>query len=1062
MNIIETVCYSKGDHDKLLEQTISDLLKDYRFEIIPLFWKKLELQKSNLAIIIEEGYSALEISDFLRKHRFAYLLLIVKDKFKAFKDYSNIFANVRFIELSELENRITIKRFFEEILLNELNKLQKNMALMKHVTDSIVLFDKNLNVKFMNDPFMNTFDITTGKTINLETLFTQNSANPAIVKMLKDFAINKRESLFEPLLEVNSGKERIKFKINLIDYSLNSPISDLHALILIPIMSLNTGNRLLVEKFRETSFLNSLSESFERPQITVSAMFEELIGIIPDFFETEFKIIADIEYSGKKYNRFISLPFSVKKFYPIIVFGQLKGQLILGIFDSEFSDKFHKVISQYNDLFDKVLSKLSRTIEHKILQNNLVKTLGFQKTLYEISYNLSTTSKPEDEISNFLPQFSHLLGTKFIIVSFWDETDNRIRNSHFQGDEKFKSVHNFIKENDQAVYSLKNVLMEEGYVHFSTKEKNNLITDSSLLQTFKSSKVSYDIYALISGTNFLGFVCFAGLEQSLSWSSNFAPNLRIFLTIFSDALEREKNNIQIAEQYLFLKNLLNTVPVPVIYTNKDEEIIGTNSSAQFFFNRGTDHLLGKTIMAFKKSLAPDNFSEVDDIFQKGEYSLIINNDRKEVIVSKSDYYDSANIRLGTVYSFLDISDLKNAQQEVLLSHIENEKLLNSISSYLISVDENFNIIYSNKSARKFLETSKTIKGQNVFGNFRNLNLNKTIIDNIIRCLNEKQEIYLPSVEIETSNKVLYFDVIITFYRAYHYEKNAVLLSMTDISERIELERKLMQSQKLESIGQLAAGIAHEINTPSQYVTDNLNFLKDSFVDIKGIIDFCERTITEHTNINEETKLGFSELKNEIDLEFLMEEIPEAIRQSIEGSGRITTIVRAMKDFSHPGVEDRSMINLNNAVQSTITICRNEWKYHAEMITDFADELPHVNCNVGEINQVVLNMIVNATHSIIDANKKFNREKGLLEIKTFAKDDYAIITVKDNGLEIPEKNRNKIFDPFFTTKEIGKGTGQGLSIAYSVIVDKHKGRLHFDTKIDEGTTFFIELPFNQEE
>ncbi len=282
----------------------------------------------------------------------------------------------------------------------------------------------------------------------------------------------------------------------------------------------------------------------------------------------------------------------------------------------------------------------------------------------------------------------------------------------------------------------------------------------------------------------------------------------------------------------------------------------------------------------------------------------------------------------------------------------------------------------------------------------------------------------------------------------------------DISDRLFLEYELVQAQKLESIGHLAAGIAHEINTPIQFVGDNVRFLSDSFSDIGRLLEQsqsllaaakmggCSETLIERCEV----------ATRKSDLEYLLVEIPKAIAQTTEGVDRVATIVRAMKEFSHPGSKEKTVVDLNKAIQSTVTIARNEWKYVADLQTDLDPSLPPVPCLVGEFNQVVLNMIVNATHAIADVVKGTGG-KGTITIGTSRVGDFVEVRIADSGMGIPESIRHKIFDPFFTTKEAGRGTGQGLAIARSVVVDKHGGTITVDSKVGKGTTFLIRLPLN---
>jgi signal transduction histidine kinase len=192
------------------------------------------------------------------------------------------------------------------------------------------------------------------------------------------------------------------------------------------------------------------------------------------------------------------------------------------------------------------------------------------------------------------------------------------------------------------------------------------------------------------------------------------------------------------------------------------------------------------------------------------------------------------------------------------------------------------------------------------------------------------------------------------------------------------------------------------------------------------------------------------------MDYLRQEVPLAITQLEEGVANVARIVRAMKEFSHPGPVEKSAVNINRALDSTILVCRNEWKYVAEVKSDFDPQLPPVPCVAGEMNQVFLNLIVNAAHAIA-ASVRDNGRKGLITVSTRRNGDWAEIRVQDTGTGIAEEIRPRVFDPFFTTKEVGKGTGQGLSIAHAVVVQKHHGAIDFESFMGTGTTFLVRLP-----
>jgi signal transduction histidine kinase len=295
----------------------------------------------------------------------------------------------------------------------------------------------------------------------------------------------------------------------------------------------------------------------------------------------------------------------------------------------------------------------------------------------------------------------------------------------------------------------------------------------------------------------------------------------------------------------------------------------------------------------------------------------------------------------------------------------------------------------------------------------------------------------------------------------HQYSDTFVVMTADVTERRSLEVQVHQAQKMEAIGQLSAGIAHEINTPIQYVGDNLAFLSESWKSVTDLVEQHRSTIKtlRGTSLPEEQKNALEAAEHNADFDFLALEIPKAIRQALEGAQRVAKIVRAMKEFSHPGTSERAAVDINRAVETTVTVARNEWKYVAEVETNLDPNLRPAPCYAGELNQVILNLIVNAAHAIGDVVQ--SGQKGLITIQTVAKGDWAEIAVSDTGGGIPTEIRTRVFDPFFTTKEVGKGTGQGLALAHSVIVKKHGGKIWFETEVGRGTTFFIHLPMNSE-
>ena len=283
--------------------------------------------------------------------------------------------------------------------------------------------------------------------------------------------------------------------------------------------------------------------------------------------------------------------------------------------------------------------------------------------------------------------------------------------------------------------------------------------------------------------------------------------------------------------------------------------------------------------------------------------------------------------------------------------------------------------------------------------------------------------------------------------------------ITDVTDRKNLEDQLAHAKKMEAIGRLAAGIAHEINTPAQFVSDNIRFVKDAFGDLLELNQSYARLLGAAKNgtLSAELIEEVETACKQADIEYLAEEMPLAIEQSLEGITRISNIVRAMKEFSHPGGKDREPTDLNKTITNTITVASNEWKYLADVETDLAADLPIIPCFPQEINQVILNLIVNAAHAIESSKDGEEAEKGVITVSTRLVDDEIEIGISDTGCGVPDEIKDRIFDPFFTTKEVGKGTGQGLAMAYKTIVDQHKGKLDVDSEIGIGSTFTIRLP-----
>jgi PAS domain S-box-containing protein len=403
--------------------------------------------------------------------------------------------------------------------------------------------------------------------------------------------------------------------------------------------------------------------------------------------------------------------------------------------------------------------------------------------------------------------------------------------------------------------------------------------------------------------------------------------------------------------------------------------------------------------------------------------------------------------------------LRGEKEALRTAHEEAEVFINAVPSILIGVGHDAHITRWNSAATSAFGLS----GTEVLG--------KKLTDCGVRWLrpdmpeeiqswcSERGSRRCDQIPFDMNGETRLLGLTITSLHMAAEHSTELLVIGSDVTERSAMEVQLRQAQKLESVGQLAAGIAHEINTPTQYIGDNVRFLKDAFQDLKSLLASYEQLLAaaKANALSSETVEEIATAVEHADAGYLLEEIPKAIDQTLEGVGRVSKLVSAMKEFSHPGTKEKTPLDLNHAIESTLTVARNEWKYVADLETEFDPSLPLISCRPGEFNQVILNLIVNAAHAIADVVGRGGTEKGKIKVQTRNCPEWAEIRIQDTGSGIPEAVRPRIFDPFFTTKEIGKGTGQGLAIARSVVVDKHGGSIAFETEAGKGTTFIIRLP-----
>ncbi len=310
--------------------------------------------------------------------------------------------------------------------------------------------------------------------------------------------------------------------------------------------------------------------------------------------------------------------------------------------------------------------------------------------------------------------------------------------------------------------------------------------------------------------------------------------------------------------------------------------------------------------------------------------------------------------------------------------------------------------------------------------------------------------------IDAEGRTIWFSSSIAPVRHGDQIVGAVIVAQ-DSTETRRTQADLLAAQRLASVGTLAAGIAHEINSPVQFVSDSIDFLRSAVSDLFTFLGKLQelRVAVVAGGPTKAIEADWAAAEDESDVPYIRENVPAAFDRCVDGLRRVATIVRSLKEFAHPSGNEMAAVDLNRAIQSTLTIARNEYKYVADLEVEFGD-LPLVTCHGDEINQVVLNILVNAAHAIEDVVRGTD-SRGRITIRTSREDDNVLIAIGDTGGGIPPEILSRIFDPFFTTKEVGKGTGQGLAIARTIVHENHRGDITVDTAVGEGTTFSIRLP-----
>ena len=392
--------------------------------------------------------------------------------------------------------------------------------------------------------------------------------------------------------------------------------------------------------------------------------------------------------------------------------------------------------------------------------------------------------------------------------------------------------------------------------------------------------------------------------------------------------------------------------------------------------------------------------------------------------------------------------------------MDNKELLNAISAVLIVTDvDGVTTIWNPAAEEAFGWEADSVLGRSILELEWSAD-SESLVEGIRGALESGSEVQLQDAAFthrDGSRGLL--SAHVAPVRGPKAERRGAVLLGRHVTERRSCDARLMLSQKLQSIGELASGMAHEINTPTQFISDNARFLQDSFEKLETVFDAVRslKAAVENEGDTREAQAAILDAAEDANLEYLCVEIPQALEESLSGVARVSKIVRAMTALSHPGSRKREQVDVNRAIRDMVTISTNRWKYVASLELELDEQLPLIPGQCDELSQAILNLIVNAADAISEGGARPADAKGTICIGSRLDGDDCVITVSDDGAGIPDEVRGRIFDSFFTTKGVGKGTGQGLAISRLVIAEKHEGSIDVESRVGEGTTFTIRLP-----
>ncbi|MFZ5587392.1 MAG: PAS domain S-box protein [Thermodesulfobacteriota bacterium] len=539
-----------------------------------------------------------------------------------------------------------------------------------------------------------------------------------------------------------------------------------------------------------------------------------------------------------------------------------------------------------------------------------------------------------------------------------------------------------------------------------------------------------------------------------------------------DITAREKARRELQESERKYRTLFNSMAQGGVYQDREGAIIDANPAAEVILGLTLDQMRGRTSLDPRWRSIREDGSEYPGYEHPSMLALMSGETVKDRVMGVYNPRDNATrwIKVTAVpqydqdgqaparvfTTFEDITELKLIEKSLRASEQKFRTLFNSAGDAIFILDASGRFIEVNEVACQRLGYSR----QELLGMTpRDIDTPEAaaLVEERVRMVLAKGEATFESSQMAKDGRVMPVEINA---RLIDLEGQPALLSMArDISERKATHLALARAQKMEAIGQLAAGIAHEINTPTQYIYTNVEFLAQAFQDLLGAVHRMEKALDEAAPGEgvDALRAAWGGERMEIGFDDLEADVSEAMAACLEGLGRVKAIVESMRYFSHPGSGEMKLVDVNRILANAVVVSKNAWKYHATLETDLQDGLPLTPAFESDLSQAVLNIIVNAAQALEEAYGGSQELRGRIVMRSRREEDWVTISIGDNGPGIPPDVRHAIFDPFFTTKEVGKGTGQGLAIAHSAIVDKHGGSLSFETEIGRGTTFFIRLP-----